>query len=92
MEFDFQAARDQALSDKEKLSEERDQALFEKGVALTAKDRVRSELEQAIVEKKWAIGLHDSALKERREAVERMEELHLQVIELTRELSQVPKL
>jgi hypothetical protein len=80
------------LSDKEKLSEERDQALSEKGVALTARDQARSELEQAIADKKRAIDLQISALEERREAVERIEELHLRVVELTRELSQVPEL
>jgi hypothetical protein len=78
--------------DKEKLSEERDQALSEKGVALTARDKVRSELEHAIEDKKQAIDLQISAFEERREAVERIEELYLQVVELTRELSQVPEL
>jgi myosin heavy subunit len=87
-----QAARDQALSDKEKLSEDRDQALSEKGVALTVRDQVRSELEQVIADKKQALDLQISAFEERREAVERIEELHLQVVELTRELSQVSEL
>jgi len=87
-----QAARDWALLDKEKLSGERDQALSEKGVALTARDQVKSELEQAIADKKQALDLQISAFEERREAVERIEELHLQVVELTRELSRVLKL
>jgi chromosome segregation ATPase len=88
----IQAAKDQALIDNEKLAEERDQALSEKGIALTARDRVTSELEQAIVDKKQALDDQISAFEERREAVERIEELHLQVVELTRELSQVPEL
>jgi chromosome segregation ATPase len=88
----IQAAKDQALIDNEKLAEERDQALSEKGIALTAKDRITSKLEQAIVDKKQALDDQISAFQERREAVERIEELHLQVVELTRELSQVPEL
>jgi chromosome segregation ATPase len=88
----IQAAKDQALIDNEKLAEERDQALSEKGIALTARDRVTSELEQDIVDKKQALDDQISAFEERREAVERIEELHLQVVELTRELSQVPEL
>jgi hypothetical protein len=87
-----QTARDRAVLDKEKLSGERDQALSEKGVALTARDKIKSELEQAIADKKQALDLQISAFEERREAVERIEELHLQVVELTRELSQVPEL
>jgi hypothetical protein len=66
--------------------------LSEKGVALTARDQVKSELEQAIADKKQALDLQISAFDERREAVERIEELHLQVVELTRELSWVPEL
>lgn len=58
----------------------------------SAKDQAISRLEQAIEEKKWAIKLQDSTIEERREAVERIEELHLQVVELERELSQVPEL
>lgn len=87
-----QAAKDQALLDKEKLAGERDQALSEKGIALTARDRVKSDLEQALADKKQALDLQISAFEERREAVERIEELHLQVVELTRELSRVPEL
>lgn len=82
----------QALIENEKLTEERDQALSEKGIALTARDRVKSELEQAIADKKQALDLQISAFEERREAVERIEELHLQAVELTRELSRVPEL
>jgi hypothetical protein len=66
--------------------------LSEKGVALTARDQVKSELEQAIADKKQALDLQISAFEERREAMERIEELHLQVVELTRELSRVLKL
>jgi hypothetical protein len=51
--------------------------LSEKGVALIARDQARSELEQAIADNKRAIDLQISALEERREAVERIEELHL---------------
>jgi myosin heavy subunit len=87
-----QAAKDQALLDKENLVGERDQALSEKGIALTARDRVKSELEQALTDKRLALDLQISTFKERREAVERIEELHLQVVELTRELSRVPEL
>jgi uncharacterized protein (DUF3084 family) len=87
-----QVERDQAVSDKEKISEERDQALSEKGVALTARDQATSRLEREIEAKKWAIKLQDEAIEERREVVERIEELHLQVVELQREISQVPKL
>jgi hypothetical protein len=87
-----QAAKDRALLDKEELAGERDQALSEKGIALTARDRVKSELEQAIADKKQALDLQISAYEEKREEVERIEELHLQVVELTRELSRVPEL
>jgi hypothetical protein len=84
--------KDQALLDKEQLAGERDQALSEKGIALTARDRVKSELEQALADKRQALDLQISAFEERRGAVERIEELHLQVVELTKELSGVPEL
>jgi uncharacterized protein (DUF3084 family) len=87
-----QAKRNKVIFDREKFSEERDQALSEKGVVLTARDQTISRLEQAIEEKKWAIGLQDSAIEERKEVVERIKELHLQVVKLKKELSQVPEL
>jgi hypothetical protein len=66
--------------------------LSEKGVALIARDQAISRLDREVKEKKWAIKLQDEAIEERREAVERIEELHLQVVELKREISQVPEL
>jgi hypothetical protein len=64
--------------------------LSDKGVALIARDQAISKLEQVIDEEKWVISLKDSAIEEMREAIERIEELHLQVVE--KELSQVPEL
>lgn len=63
-----------------------------KGTTLNARDRAISELQQAMKEKTKAISLQNSAIVDRREVVERIEELHLKVVELTKELSQVPEL
>ncbi|XP_062173694.1 uncharacterized protein LOC133879174 [Alnus glutinosa] len=65
-----------------------------KNQALIDNEKLAEERNQALSEKGIALTARDrtSAYQERREAVERMEELHLQVVELTRELSQVPEL